>query len=89
MQGDPLVMIAYRIGILPLINDLKREIPDITHPWYADNAGALRTFARPGTYFYLLTRQGPVWGYHLEPSNIILISRPETFLEAFMDLRCA
>ena len=32
-QGDPLAMIAYRIGILPLIKNLKREIPDVTQPW--------------------------------------------------------
>ena len=36
-QGDPLAMIAYGIGILPLINNLKREIPDVTHPWYAED----------------------------------------------------
>ena len=28
-QGDPLSMIAYRICILPLIKNLKREIPDV------------------------------------------------------------
>ena len=58
-QGGPLAMITYRIGILPLINNLKRVIPDVTHTWYADDAGALVTFARIETYFNSLTRQGP------------------------------
>ena len=31
-QGYPIAMIAYWIGILPLINNTKREIPDVTHP---------------------------------------------------------
>ena len=44
-QGDPLAMIAYSIGILLPINNLKREIPDITQPWYADNARDLGAFA--------------------------------------------
>ena len=57
-QGDPLEMIVYRIGILPLINNLRWEIPDFTHTWYAGNTRALGTFARIGTYFNSLTRQG-------------------------------
>ena len=31
-QGDHLAMIAYRIVILPLIKNIKREIPDVTQP---------------------------------------------------------
>ena len=44
-QGDPMVMIAYSTVILPLIKNLKREIPVVTQPWYADDAGALGKFA--------------------------------------------
>ena len=43
-QRGPPAMIAYRIGILPLIKNLKQEIHDVTHPWYSDNAGYLGTF---------------------------------------------
>ena len=50
-QGDPLTMIAYGIGILPMIKILKQDISDITQTCYADNAGALGTFARLETYF--------------------------------------
>ena len=51
MQGYPPVMIAYGTGILPLIKNLKQEISDVTQPWYADDAGALGTFAILETYF--------------------------------------
>ena len=64
MQGDPLSMITYRIGILALIKNIKMEIPDFTQTWYADNAGALGTFAIIETYFYSLTRKVPGQGYH-------------------------
>ena len=76
-QGYPLTVIAYGIGILTLINNLKREIPDVTHPWYADDAGALGTFTRLETYFDLLTLQGLGRGYHPEPSKSVLIVRSE------------
>ena len=55
-------MTEYRISILPLINNLKREIPDVTQPLYADNAVGLGTFAKIETYFNLLTGQGPGCG---------------------------
>ena len=66
-------MIAYRIGILPLINNIKREIPDVTQPWYADNSGALGMFARIETYFDSLTRQGPGRVYYPKLSKSVLI----------------
>ena len=59
IKGDPLEMISYGIGILPLIKNLKWDIPDVTQTWYADNTGALVTFTRIETYFNSLTRQGP------------------------------
>ena len=74
-------MIAYGIGILPLIKNIKREISDVTQPCYADNAGDLGTFTRLKTYFYSLTSQGPGRGYHNNPTKRVLIVRPEN-LEA-------
>ena len=74
-------MIAYGIGILPLIKNLKQDIPDVTQPWYADGNRALGTFERLETYFYLLTRQGSVRGYYPEPSKRVIIVRPDN-LEA-------
>jgi len=38
MQGDPLAMIAYGIGVLPLIRQLRNEFRSVEQPWYADNA---------------------------------------------------
>ena len=61
-QGGPLAMIAYRIIILPLIKNIKQEIPDVTQTWYSDNVGALGMFARLENYFDSLTHQGPGQG---------------------------
>ena len=39
-QGDPLAMITYGIGVLPLIRYLRRDHLHVIQPWYADDAGA-------------------------------------------------
>ena len=75
-QGGPITMITYGIVILPLINNLKREIPDVTQPWYADAAGDLGTFARIETYFDSLKRQVMGLGYYRKLSNSVLIVTP-------------
>ena len=69
-------MIAYGVDILPLIKSLKQEIPDVTQPWDADDAGALGTFTRLATYFDSLTLQGLGCGYNPEPSKSVLIVHP-------------
>ena len=81
MQCDPLVIIYHRIGILPLIKNLKQELPEVTQPWYANDAGSLGMFAKIETYFNYLKHQGTGRGYYPEPSKIVLIVHPEN-LEA-------
>ena len=87
-------MITYGISILPFIKNLKREIPDITQPWYADDARVLGTFAIIGTYFDLLSRQGLGCGYYPEPSKSVLNVHLENLEDGkefghITDLRCA
>ena len=84
-QGDPITIISYGIRILPLIKNIKWEIPDVKYPSYADNAGALGRFARLETYFDSLTRQGLGRGYQLKPIKSIT----EKCLGHVTDLECA
>ena len=58
-QGDPLAMIAYGIGVLPLIQELREAHPRVTQPWYADDAGAVGTFADVQAHFQDLQVRGP------------------------------
>ena len=56
-QGDPLSMIAYSIGVLPLIRELQDVHPCVTQPWYADEAGAEGTFEKMLAHFWDLQAQ--------------------------------
>ena len=70
-------MFIYGIGILLMTKNLKAEFPDVTHPWYSDNAGALGTFTNVELYFNLLKQFRPGHGYYPEPSKIVLIMHPD------------
>ena len=76
-QGDPLATIAYSIGILPLIKNLKRELHDVTQTRYVDNDRELGTFARIDTYFHSLTQQGLGRVCYPKPSKSVLIVHPD------------
>ena len=73
MQGVPLAMVTYGIGVLLMIKQLKVAYPDVNQPWYAEDAGALGTFDNIGLYFKTLKLFGPGCGYYPEPSKSVLI----------------
>jgi hypothetical protein len=73
VQGDPLSMFAYGIGILPLIRQLKKEFPLVEQPWYADDAGAGGKFDRMRSQFLRLVELGPTFGYFPESTKSVLI----------------
>ena len=62
IQGDPLAMIVYDIGSLPLIREMRNDHPRVTQPWYADYAGAGGTFQQILDHFRDLQARGPAQG---------------------------
>ena len=75
-QGYPLAMIAYGIGVLPLIQELREAHPCVTQPWYADDAGAGGTFIDVQVHFQDLQARGPARGYYPEATKSILVVAP-------------
>ena len=69
-------MIAYDIGVLPLIRELRNAHPRVTHPWYADDTGAGGTFQQIMELFRDLQARGPARGYYPEPTKSILVVAP-------------
>ena len=77
-QGDPLSMIIYGVGMLPLTRSLKRQCKDCIQPWYADDAAAGGKFTAIMSYYDLLCREGPGRGYFPEPTKSILVVKPQS-----------
>jgi hypothetical protein len=85
-QGDPLSMIIYGIALRPLSAAIRKAVPTVLQPWYADDmamVGPCRGIARAMT---LLEELGPARGYFPEPSKSLLISRPEEQAQARQSL---
>jgi len=73
-QGDPIAMIIYALGLLPLIRQLKLEFPTILfHSWYADDGAAAATIPELCEYFQRLSKLGPVYGYYPQAKKSILV----------------
>ena len=75
-QGCPLAMVLYAIGLLPLTKKLKRDLPDLFQPWYADDGAAGGKWDDILRWYEALADLGPPRGYFPEPSKSILIVHP-------------
>ena len=72
-QGDPLSMVTYGLGILPLIGHIKSIISPPHQPWYAKNAAIMKTWLLIVVYFDSLTIHRPQYGFFLEPEKLIVV----------------
>ena len=71
-QGDPISMLMYAIGTIPLIRQLSID-NDWTQVWYADDSSVCGKLTSVRAWFDLLTEVGPRFGYFPEPSKSYLI----------------
>ncbi|CAB0015791.1 unnamed protein product [Nesidiocoris tenuis] len=86
-QGDPLGMLMYSVGTLPLIKSLKTN--RWVQNWYADDSSCCGKLRDVRQWFNLLQEQGPRWGYYAEPEKSYLVVKPGFETEAnqiFRDL---
>ena len=71
MQGDPLAMARYGIGMIPLIELLQK--PNVTQKWYADDGSAAGDLKRLRAILDNLDVHGKAFGYNVKPSKCQLI----------------
>ena len=70
-QGEPMALIAYGLGILPLIRGIQADHPLITQPWYADYAGSRGYFGNIHRHLEEIMLMGLSFGYFPDPTKNI------------------
>jgi hypothetical protein len=78
MQGDPLAMAMFAIGITPLI----RELGSTYQIWFADDAAAGDTLDAVYQWWEKLVELGPRYGYYPNPAKTWLIVRQDSVASA-------
>ena len=73
MQGDPLAMSMYALGILPLIQKLKGT----QQVWFADDAAAGGSLENLKEWWSRLLKLGQTYGYHPSPAKTWLVVKEE------------
>ena len=68
-------MMAYGVGLLPLIRHLRTQFPSLFQSWHADDGSAGGRLELIKTFFVELCAAGPYYGYHPEPDKFILIAK--------------
>ncbi|KAI5747329.1 hypothetical protein M8J77_013571 [Diaphorina citri] len=79
-QGDPLAMLFYGIGVMPLIKKLMS--PDWVQNWYADDSACIGKLSMIRKWIDLLRIEGPKYGYYPEPNKSFLVIKPQFLEEA-------
>ena len=72
-QGDPPAIVLYGIALLPLAEALRKEVPDVLQPWYANDAAMQGPPDCVAACFKLLCKIGPMFGYYPEPKKSFAI----------------
>ena len=81
-QGDVLSMVLYGLTLVPMAEALRRLVPSIMQPWYADDAAMAGKSENIATAMRHLLRMGPLRGYYPEPTKSVLICNPGTERDA-------
>ena len=78
MQGDPMAMAMFALGIAPLI----KELQGIHQIWFADDAAAGGSLDELHHWWTKLIEIGPRYGYYPNPGKTWLLVKEEGHMEA-------
>ena len=72
-QGDPLLMVLYRITLVPIYEELRAADPGLLSPFYTDDAASNGLTRRSAHILKLLMKMGPDRGYFPKPANSLFV----------------
>ena len=73
-QGDPLLMVLYRITLVHMAEELRDEYPTLVSPFYANDVAFNGLTRRSTAQLRLLLEQRPDQGYFPEPDKFLFVS---------------
>ena len=74
-QGDPLAMVMYALGPLPLIREAAAA--NAVQAWYADDSTAASKIIRLRECLPILETRGPAYGYYTNAAMSVLLVKPQ------------
>eukprot|EP00117_Sycon_ciliatum_P034485 scpid45796/ scgid4762/ len=74
-QGDPLAMVMYALGTLPLIREAAAA--NAVQAWYADDSTAASKIIRLREWWSILETRGPAYGYYTNAAKSVLLVKPQ------------
>jgi len=80
-QGDPLSMHLYGIALLPMFETIRKQVPTVVNPNFADDVAAADFATRVVKVVELAKKLGPERGYFLELEKSICVPKNEEDME--------
>ena len=74
-QGDPLAMVMYALGTLPLIREAAAA--NAVQASYADDSTAASKIIRLREWWSILETRGPAYGYYTNAAKSVLLVKPQ------------
>ena len=76
-QGCVFGMFLYGIGLLPLCEQMRAQVPESLQTWFADDGAATGEAVHGARCLDFLVREGPKYGYYPEPEKSWYICKGE------------
>ncbi len=77
-QGDPLSMVLYGLALVPLVDQLAKEVPGLLQPWYADNAAMAGPASKVREAVTKLMVLGPACGNYPKLRKTVVVCHPDS-----------